>query len=436
MFLYLRYFVDEWFKKHYGRSFRKHDRKGMARKLTMTDAETSPLNENHNDANDNQVVVVVSSESERRFIRESEAVVAAQDRREEYVGRRQKEVDDAVQRNMPYLERIQNYTYESAPMYSHVPMSGYLPNHPDRTLANHEPEKDSVYRDRMAAMACSGEAREPWTLKNKSSGFYRGPNEVPGHYAPYPHSTLYGPQYSSISHPSSYNRYPNTIHTTQATKSCCSSAYAAHPQYPADLYTIPIEEYNKELYNKDRNEPSFKSPLEHDPEAVAKSLKIVKETLSSTEQTDKFKARPSSTTNKQNDFDQAAAERSISYTKEVGKDTQRNSEVSAVLNANGRSPVGEASDQMSEIERPPQLIKLPSPNSKENLDSPFSSQRLDSNETNSQEGGSRASSMSPVDSALSSSNHSLDHVISPSQVYERTSFLAQDDVSEDASKQR
>ena len=396
----------------------------------MAELEAPLINENHisqND-NDNQVVVVVSgdSEAERRYIHENEVSMAGMrphDRREEYSPRRQKDGDDAAQRNMPYLERIPNYTFEGTAMYPPAGVPGYLPKISDRTMMNHELEKDSVYRERIGQKACGNErdGREPWPFTNKPTGFYRGPNELPGHYGAYPHSNLYSPQYS-ISHPSSYHRYSNAMHTTQAGKSCCSPAYASHPHYPADLYTIPIEEYNKGLYNKDRSEPPLKPQLEHETEVVPKeaSQSSPKGTEKSADQPDVIKER-SLNTNEEESAEPAVTNKGEDNAKEVDKETMQNAD---------------ANQQTTEMDRPPQLVKLPSPTSKENSGSPYSSQRLDSNETNSQGGRSRGSSMSPAESAISSSNQSLDHVISPSQVYERTSFAVSDDISEDASKQR
>lgn len=414
---------------------RKHERKGMARKLTLAESETALLDENQiqqND-NDNQVVVVVSGDSEagRRYIHENE--VRQHERRDEFASRRSKDVDETCPRNMPYLERIPNYAYESASLYSHAGMSGYpLPN-PDRTFQNHELEKDSVYRERMVPKTCGGErdVRETWPLPNKPTGFYRGPNEVPGHYPSYPPTNLYNPQYS-LSHPSSYHRYSSTMHTTQAGKSCCSPAYATHLQYPADLYTIPIEEYNKGLYNKERREPPFKPASEPDAETAQKdkSQKSPKEAQEGTsDQADQIKTRSIDT----NEQESGTADPSTAEPNEEENTGSKDRDVNAEAIADSKSPAAESDQQTNETDRPPTLVKVLSPTAKENVDSPFSSQRLDSNETNSVGGRSRGSSMSPTESALSSSNQSVDHVISPSQVYERTSFVSQDD---DASKQR
>ena len=400
----------------------------MARKLNMAELDSPVLNENHLNQkdNDSQVVVVVSNESEveRRYFHETEASVSGfrtHDRREEYSPRQKKDGDNVSPRNMPYLERNPNFPYETAKLYPGIP--GYLPRAPDRTVHSHEIEKDIAYRERMTQKACGNErdAHDPWHFASKSTSFYRGPSDLPGHYSPYGHSNFYNPQ-SNLSYPSSYHRYSNAVHTTQAGRACCSPAYSSHPHYPADLYTIPIEEYNKGLYNKDRVEPPFKPPLEHDADGAPKvtSQRGVKETEESVGQNDQVKER-SIVTSEHENANQAKTEKDDTGAKENDRESVQN---------------GDTNQGTPDLDRPPQLVKISSPNSKENLDSPFSSQRLDSNETNSQGGGSRGSSMSPAESPMSSSNQSLDHVISPSQVYERATFIAADDVSEDASKQR
>ena len=407
---------------------RKHDRKGMARKLNMAELEASVNNENHINQNDNetQVVVVVSNDSEadRRYFHETEMSVAGfrkHDRIGAYSPRQKKDGDDAGPRNMPYLERVPNYTYESQKTYPGMP--GYLAVVPDRTIQNHELEKDSVYRERTAQKTRGNERdnRDPWHFANKPAAFYRGPNEMPGHYGPYAHSNLYNSQ-CSLSYPNSYHRYSNTIHTTQAGRSCCSPAYTSHPHYPADLYTIPIEEYNKSLYNKDHTEPPFKPSSEHETEVTTKgkSQRSPRDNEESLGQNDHVKERQLKVSEEEN-LNKAANGKVDVNAKESDKEDTQNADTN---------------DNILELERPPQLVKVPSPQSRENLGSPISSQRLDSNETNSQGGGSRGSSVSPAESPISSSNQSLDHVISPSQVYERATFVAADEMFEDNSKQR
>ena len=400
----------------------------MARKLNMAEMEASAINENHLNQKDgeNQVVVVVSNDSEvdRRYLHESEMSVVGfrkHDTIDAYSPRQKKDGEDAGPRNMPYLERIPNYTYESQKMYPGMP--GYLAMVPDRTGQNHELEKDSGYRERTAQKTRVNERdnRDPWHFANKTPAFYRGPNEVPGHYGPYAHSNLYNSQ-CSLSYPNSYHRYSNAMHTTQAGRSCCSPAYASHPHYPADLYTIPIEEYNKGLYNKDRTEPPFIPSSEHETEAATKgtSQRSPGDTEESLGQNDHVKERQLKVSEEEN-LNKAANEKVDVNAKESEKEDIQNADTN---------------ENTLELERPPQLVKVSSPHSRENLGSPISSQRLDSNETNSQGGGSRGSSVSPVESPISSSNQSLDHVISPSQVYERTTFVAADEMFEDNSKQR
>ena len=403
--------------------FRKHDRKGMARKLNMAELETPVVNENHLNEKDSHVVVVVGndSEAERRYVHENESSVSgfrSHERRDSYSPRQRKEGSDLGPRNMPYLERIPNFAYESHKMFPHAGMPGYLSRVSDRTVHDHEIDKESVERESIAQKACVSEreGHDPWHYANKPARLYRGPNEMTGQYNPYLHSSLYNPQ-SSLSYRNSYHRYPNAAHSTEAGQSCCSPAYASHPHYPADLYTIPIEEYNKGLYSKG---PPLKPPSESETEATHKEVSqgSPKRTEDSLGQHNHITERP---------LDSNELEQSSQTTTEENNVKEGENKSVQDLDAAQHSP---------EVGRPPQLVKICSPNSKEMVGSPYSSQRLDSNETNSHDGGSGGSTMSPAESPMSSSNQSLDHVISPSQVYERANFGGGDEVSEDASKQR
>ncbi|XP_065066838.1 uncharacterized protein LOC135692582 [Rhopilema esculentum] len=407
---------------------KKHDRKGMARKLNMAEFENSVVP--HDDlrvVDSENPIIVVEPNSDRRFGNESDITDTRSGSksfgREPISPLKQKESDDSqtTSRNMPYLERIPSYAFDSPTMYPHLGVPGFLPRNTDRPIPNHgnDVEAENHYRDRVGIKNYERDSREPWSFSKKHPSPFRGSGELPSPYGSYVHSNLYTPPYN-MSYPHPYSRYSN-IQTTQASgKVCCSSAYTVPAHYPPDLYTIPIEEYNKSMYGKGPSQPGNSASAEPDREKVSKEWTPTK-VPNSLDQPDQVRAQSSD-----------------------DKDGSRNDEVQET-EADGKDPAEkeqkdegneeeETASQMTEESQSANNSEAQRICSKDNNILPSPSSRLEMQESNSQVGSSRSvgSTPSPSESLISSSNQSGEQIVSPSQEYEPGTFQYPDD---DTSKQ-
>lgn len=407
----------------------------MARKLNLLESEQlGPDQVLPGNESENPVIVVVSEAgSGRTFVEENDSSITE--------SRENETSAEPHPKNMPYLERIPNYAVDSPTMYPgpSVP-SGFLPRFPDRG----EFDKESNFRDRVPPESYNAkkDAREPWNFSKKHGVSYQGPSDLPGHYGPYAAAQLsctahmYSSPYS-MSYPSAYMRY-STMHTTQAGKPCCSSAYSTHPQlYPPDLYTIPIEEYNKSLYGKEAR--TYKTPSEQSKKLAERRGKSPSELPTNKDQLDQIESR---SLNRTEDNTGSSEKQDTESSEQAVEGFREQTEEGRTESGFVEDPekTGEIrSFESIETEQPSEHVKIIGLNTKENCESPSSGLRPESNETNSQAGSVRSNSLthsSPSESPLSSSNHSGEQVISPSNNFYMGSLPTPDDVSEEASKQR
>ena len=401
----------------------------MARKLNLLESEQlGPDHVQPGNEGENPVIVVVSeTESGRAFVDENDSSTIE--------SRGNEPSAEPHPKNMPYLERIPNYSVDSPTMYPgpSVP-SGFLPRFPDRG----EFHKEGNFRERVPPESFSAEkdVREPWTISKKHVASYPGPSDLSGHYGPYAVPHMYSSPYS-MSYPSAYMRY-STMNTTQAGKPCCSSAYSTHPQiYPPDLYTIPIEEYNKSLYGKEAR--TYKTPSEQSKKLAERRGQSPSELPTSQDQLDQIESRSlKRTEDNSGSSGKQDTESSEQAAEEFREQTEENrTESDLVEDPEKTNEVRNL--QSIETEQSSEHVKIIGLNTKENCDSPSSGMRPESNDTNSQAGSVRSNSLthsSPSESPSSSSNHSGDQVISPNNNFDMGSMQAPDDMSEEASKQR
>ena len=401
----------------------------MARKLNLLESEQLGPDQvlPGNEGEDPVIVVVSETESGRTFAEENDSSITE--------SRENEASAEPHPKNMPYLERIPNYAVDSPTMYpGPSEPSGFLPRFPDRG----EFDKEGNFRDRMPPESYSAErdVREPWNFSKKHGASYPGPSDLSGHYGPYAAPHMYSSPYS-MSYPNAYMRY-STMHTTQAGKPCCSSAYSTHPQiYPPDLYTIPIEEYNKSLHGKEAR--TYKTPSEQSKKLAERRRKSPNELPTSKDQLDQIESR---SLNRTEDNSGSSEKQDTKSTEHAAEGCREQSEESRTESGVAEDPekTGEVRNLESmDTEQSSEHVKIISLNTKENCESPSSGLRPESNETNSQAGSVRSNSLthsSPSESPLSSSNHSGEQVTSPSNNFDMGSMQTPDDMSEEASKQR
>ena len=443
---------------------RKHDRKGLARRLNVAGSPDSEgrlsLSPDHlnkidqegsphaGDSEDPVIVVIGEAGAEKDTDAELQARVTGVDREQRlievaiprtrsstYSPKSLNCTNDSRSSDMPFLERIPSYSsHDRLSMY---PAPG-LPNFPPRitdkmqnVFPGHVAEEGMI-ADRIPKPPLENhmdqEIRKSWNQHKKKGYFY--PNHAEGDMQGYchPHPShpshhLYTSPYSSMPYAHSYMRHANAA---QFGKPFCS-ADSVRSHYPASLYTVsaiaPERGVSRSIYEKEPN--SFLAPC-----ITSKAPISLPQEQIHTADLGPSNASVYVETSKESTQNREAL---VDKKPDIRKETEQIDEKPQ----NGEREIANGEDSLQEEqsndaaarnpnEAPPQLVKIASLSLKENSESPSSSLRPESYESNSRAGSPRSRESTPTASSsgspLSSSNLSLDPTISPSQVYDGSSL--------------